>query len=51
MLSVPILALLVFPAIASAASGTFVPLPDDVTQLQSRNYPDSSISYKEVYHL
>ncbi|KAH6971435.1 Alpha/Beta hydrolase protein [Ilyonectria sp. MPI-CAGE-AT-0026] len=48
MLSIPILAFLVFPAIASAASGTFVPLPDDVTQLQSRNYPDSSISYKET---
>lgn len=49
MLSIPTLALLLFPAVASAASGTFVPLPNDVTQFQSRNYPDISVSYKEVY--
>ncbi|KAH7146206.1 Alpha/Beta hydrolase protein [Dactylonectria macrodidyma] len=42
------LAVPLFSAVASAAESTFIPLPDDVTHIQSENYPDSSISYKET---
>ncbi|KAK7418753.1 hypothetical protein QQX98_003771 [Neonectria punicea] len=48
MFSILASALLLFPALASARNGTFVPLPKDVTNIQSRNYPDISISYKET---
>ncbi|KAJ9145532.1 Carboxypeptidase S1 A [Pleurostoma richardsiae] len=33
---------------AAASDQTFIPLPKDITVIQSQNYPESSISYKET---